>query len=582
MWSCRLLFQLRVFQQQQTALYGGAEVVLGQRAISSSPELPMMARRSKLTSAEMFKAVFGKKRGTADANAAAAADGLEDPLKQDFELSEDELEAAGVETKANTLVVPPAELEPEIPPEEQAMYDAENKRLTSFFHPETKQEEEEKRRLVLNYLANQPKGYEQIYKMLMGQDQQKPRLDPNDGFNAPAEQIYQRIEARLSSDPDAKELLASLTTGSPFGPDHSLPSFLETAPDLNSREGQEMADAMINPPKLSEIKELRPLLRKRFSAAEPLHLQVDTDQFGDPTWKLESTETPQGNKEDGEGEEDEEDVDSGALIGDIRQIDQMLRARQKARSDQMAAFARLGDLPQDHPVNREEAEVAIEDSLSILRENTEKTPLDKLKYLKLYPKKMRQWIEDLKTPPGQFNEESGHWEPLELSDLPEYLEFWRGNVSAAAAEREAARAKQGFSSKTGLLVVAPEDTQGHYRFGIQQDEIDAIRPHPKVLKVLSFTEASQSEINDFRKKQAIKKWAYKPNDSGSTTVQIAVLTEKINYLSDHLNRHPKDKHSAYGFQRIRNRRRALMRYLKKTNIIAYFKIIRELNIRDIS
>ena len=229
---------------------------------------------------------------------------------------------------------------------------------------------------------------------------------------------------------------------------------------------------------------------------------------------------------------------------------------------------------------RQELRDAFERRYSRLYEEQDKTKLDDLKHRALYPKPVRRWIEDLKTPPGSFSEESGHWQPIEMGDDAEYSMYWRANLAEISQEREQALAKKGKLIK-GLPVVAPEDTQGSYRFGVQEEELDEINAHPKLRKLFSFTEATQAEINQFRKDKAIRRWAYKPNDTGSTAVQIAVLTEKISYLSDHLTRHPKDKHSAYGFQTIRNRRRALMKYLKKHNTPTYYHLIRELNLRDI-
>ena len=68
-------------------------------------------------------------------------------------------------------------------------------------------------------------------------------------------------------------------------------------------------------------------------------------------------------------------------------------------------------------------------------------------------------------------------------------------------------------------------------------------------------------------------------DTGSSEVQIALLTNRLNYLNDHFKSHNKDQHSRQGLLKIVSRRRKLLDHLKKEDINRYQEIILRLNIR---
>ena len=82
-----------------------------------------------------------------------------------------------------------------------------------------------------------------------------------------------------------------------------------------------------------------------------------------------------------------------------------------------------------------------------------------------------------------------------------------------------------------------------------------------------------------RKKQIIDEWARHPGDSGSTEVQIAILTARINEITGHLQVHKKDIHSRYGLIKLVGKRRRLLKYLKKIDAQGYRDLIERLNIR---
>ena len=77
----------------------------------------------------------------------------------------------------------------------------------------------------------------------------------------------------------------------------------------------------------------------------------------------------------------------------------------------------------------------------------------------------------------------------------------------------------------------------------------------------------------------IKEVAIHDKDTGSSEVQIALLTEKIENLSKHMNMFKKDKHSSVGLLRAVNKRKKLLDYLKKNKLEAYKNVITKLNLR---
>ncbi len=81
------------------------------------------------------------------------------------------------------------------------------------------------------------------------------------------------------------------------------------------------------------------------------------------------------------------------------------------------------------------------------------------------------------------------------------------------------------------------------------------------------------------KQAIIEKYAVHEGDTGSPEVQIALLTKRINDLTDHLRVHKKDHHSRRGLLKMVGKRRSLLKYLTKTDIERYRKIVAELGLR---
>ena len=83
----------------------------------------------------------------------------------------------------------------------------------------------------------------------------------------------------------------------------------------------------------------------------------------------------------------------------------------------------------------------------------------------------------------------------------------------------------------------------------------------------------------FQKTATIEKYRTHSSDTGSAQVQVAILTENINYLTDHFRTHAKDHHSRRGLLKMVSRRRKLLDYLKRTDIEQYHQMIERLGLR---
>lgn len=82
-----------------------------------------------------------------------------------------------------------------------------------------------------------------------------------------------------------------------------------------------------------------------------------------------------------------------------------------------------------------------------------------------------------------------------------------------------------------------------------------------------------------KKSEIIEKYKVHPSDTGSSEVQIALLTDRIKYLTEHFKTHKKDHHSRQGLLKLVGQRRSLLDYLKKKDITKYRSLIQDLGIR---
>jgi len=83
----------------------------------------------------------------------------------------------------------------------------------------------------------------------------------------------------------------------------------------------------------------------------------------------------------------------------------------------------------------------------------------------------------------------------------------------------------------------------------------------------------------FEKGTTVEKYRTHETDSGSTRVQIALLSERIKYLTDHFRVHKKDHHGRRGLLKMNGKRRRLLNYMKRTDVDGYRQIIKELGLR---
>jgi small subunit ribosomal protein S15 len=82
-----------------------------------------------------------------------------------------------------------------------------------------------------------------------------------------------------------------------------------------------------------------------------------------------------------------------------------------------------------------------------------------------------------------------------------------------------------------------------------------------------------------RKKEIIQDFKMHQSDTGSPEVQIALLSDRINYLTEHFKTHKKDHHSRRGLLKLVGQRRQLLNYLKRSNVDRYNSVIQRLGLR---
>ena len=81
------------------------------------------------------------------------------------------------------------------------------------------------------------------------------------------------------------------------------------------------------------------------------------------------------------------------------------------------------------------------------------------------------------------------------------------------------------------------------------------------------------------KEKIIKKFGKGKSDTGSTEVQVAILTHRISELTEHLKTHKKDKHTRRGLVALVSQRKKLLKYLVRSDSDSYLKLVKELSIR---
>ena len=92
--------------------------------------------------------------------------------------------------------------------------------------------------------------------------------------------------------------------------------------------------------------------------------------------------------------------------------------------------------------------------------------------------------------------------------------------------------------------------------------------------------ASKLSISKERTAELIKEFGKNDQDSGSAKVQVAILSERIRNLTEHLKTHKKDNHTRRGLMMLIGKRRGMLKYIKERNIEEYRELIKKLGIRD--
>ncbi|OQS02467.1 hypothetical protein THRCLA_05161 [Thraustotheca clavata] len=125
----------------------------------------------------------------------------------------------------------------------------------------------------------------------------------------------------------------------------------------------------------------------------------------------------------------------------------------------------------------------------------------------------------------------------------------------------------------------PEELNGEkdLRMGFKpvqlRDAPDAVH------RMLSFENASQEELNKMKIQKAIQAFQRFPGDTGSSEVQVAILTQKIKRMTEHFKEHKKDNHSRRGLQTMISRRKKLLEYLRRENLTKYRAVVAALGLR---
>lgn len=92
--------------------------------------------------------------------------------------------------------------------------------------------------------------------------------------------------------------------------------------------------------------------------------------------------------------------------------------------------------------------------------------------------------------------------------------------------------------------------------------------------------ANKDSISKERTAELIAEFGKNPQDSGSAEVQVAILTERIKNLTEHLKSHSKDHHTRRGLLMLVGKRRRLLVYIKDRDVLEYRELIKKLGIRD--
>lgn len=158
-------------------------------------------------------------------------------------------------------------------------------------------------------------------------------------------------------------------------------------------------------------------------------------------------------------------------------------------------------------------------------------------------------------------------------------------ASTAPAALSARLAAAPLARSVSYVAPPPVDRERSYRFGLKLDEHPAFADGEndetlaQLKAVLSLSNASQHELNQAQVATAIETFQRFPGDTGSSEVQIAVLTQKILRLTQHAREHKKDHHSRRGLIAMVEKRRKLIKYLRRKDLHKFRAVVSALGLR---
>jgi len=194
-------------------------------------------------------------------------------------------------------------------------------------------------------------------------------------------------------------------------------------------------------------------------------------------------------------------------------------------------------------------------------------PLGRLKFFNLYPRRVKRWILDTNIPKGVYDVD-GLWRPLASSK----------ESSKQISEQDRIRVEQ-LAVEDDKFRKLPLDLRGHYRFGITPEEIEAYPD--KIKRLCSFRFATDNEIKRFRMSQHIKNFGKRLGDTGDSGVQVAILTEKLISMTQHMKKHKHDYRTQRALVMLTRRRKALLQYLKRRDPQQYVRVTTKMEIPDV-
>jgi small subunit ribosomal protein S15 len=196
--------------------------------------------------------------------------------------------------------------------------------------------------------------------------------------------------------------------------------------------------------------------------------------------------------------------------------------------------------------------------------------LDELAYWDLYPTQVKRWLVYTKTPRGRYDAD-GRWFSV-LKEQPKEIE---PVVSRDQNPQDWNHWEAIFKREQEEL---PEHLRNVFRFGVTAEELRNV--HPRLRRLFSLRRATPHEVTSAVKQQLMRKWRLHDGDTGSSQVQIAALTVRINTLIEHLRKNRADNDNKRRLQILLRRRRGLMRHLKKNDIATYYALLIDLGLRD--